>query len=242
MKTFAGLRALVTGAGGGLGKALAEALLEQNVKVAVHYHQSRSGAEDLAARFPLARAFAWDFLEPPRPDWLEEVRDWLGGLDLLVHNAAHIQNIPLGQLDTTAFSQAHQVNSVAPVLLTQAFREELCRSASPRVLGISTVGVKYGGSSRRLPYMVSKQAMEAGLLALAKHYAEDGILINVLRCGLTDTRAHQRLQREALERRIEKVPLKRMAKPDEIVHTALHLLHPQTRFMTGSIVEVSGGE
>lgn len=242
MSEFTGLRALVTGAGGGLGQVLARTLLEAGAQVALHYHSSRPGAEELQERYPKARAFAADFSSFSLGEWKERVGDWLGGLDLLIHNAAHIENVPLDQLHEGNFAQAYAVNSTTPLLLTQAFLGDLSRSSCPKVLGLSTVGVKYGGSSRRLPYLVSKQALEAGLLALAKHHAQNGILINVLRCGLTDTRAHGRLQRSDLERRIEKVPLGRMAQPEEIVDTALHLLHPRTRFITGTIVEVSGGE
>ena len=91
-------------------------------------------------------------------------------------------------------------------------------------------------------YMASKAALEAGTLALAKHAANSGVLVNIVRAGVTKTFAHQRIGRDDLSARESLIPLGRAADPSEIAEVVAFLVSPLNTYMTGAIVPVAGGE
>ncbi|MCB1306188.1 MAG: SDR family oxidoreductase, partial [Leptospiraceae bacterium] len=102
-------------------------------------------------------------------------------------------------------------------------------------------GVKFAGSSHSTIYSASKRALEGFAMSLSRQGAAKGILSNVIRVGVTDTRIH-RVPGKVMEARKEMIPLKRMASPDEIAGATMFLLGPDAAFITGAIIPVSGGE
>jgi len=131
---------------------------------------------------------------------------------------------------------------VAPFILSKLVLSKMRQHHSGRIVSISSIGVKFGGSEKTAHYTVSKAALESGMLALAKAGASDGILINVVRAGVTRTSAHRRLGRHVLAPREALIPLGRAAEPSEIAEAVLFLVSPQNTYTTGAIIPVAGGE
>jgi NAD(P)-dependent dehydrogenase (short-subunit alcohol dehydrogenase family) len=171
------------------------------------------------------------------------VWSWGERIDILVNNAALIE--PVGsveEIDESDLTRMMQVNCVAPFLLSKMAVSKMRQAHDGRIVTISSIGVKYGGSPQTAHYMASKAALEAGMLALAKAAAPDGVLVNVVRAGVTRTQAHKRLGRHDLASREALIPLGRAAEPDEIANAVLFLVSPLNTYITGVILPVAGGE
>lgn len=243
---FEGKVALVTGAGSGIGFAIASRLLAAGAKVALHYRSSSDGIDMLTANFgenqcyPLQADFAI-------PGSSEEVFrafwSWEQRIDILVNNAALIE--PVGSIDEIGekdLIRMMQVNFATPFLLTKMFISQMRQARNGRIASISSIGVKYAGSPQTAHYMASKAALEAGMMALAKAAASDGILVNIVRAGVTRTEAHERLGRHDLASRQALIPLGRAAEAHEIAEAVMFLVSPLNTYITGAILPVAGGE
>ncbi len=162
---------------------------------------------------------------------------------MLVNNAALIEPVEsIEAIGEEVLNLAMQVNFVTPFLLSKLVLSKMRQVRSGRIVIISSIGVKYAGSPQTAHYMASKAALEAGTLALAKSGASDGVLINVVRAGVTRTAAHRRLGRDDLATREALIPLGRAAEPGEIAEVVLFLVSPCNTYITGTILPVAGGE
>lgn len=238
--------ALVTGAGRGVGYAIADRLLAGGAKVALHYHSSKGGVSQLAERYGEERCYLIeaDFATPFSSEQVfNSVWSWEQRIDILVNNAALIEPVEsIEQISEDHLICMMQVNFVAPFLLSKMVVGKMRRARSGRVVSISSIGVKYAGSPQTTHYMTSKAALEAGMLALAKTASGDGVLVNVIRAGVTRTSAHKRLGRHDLAPREALIPLGRAAEADEIAEAVLFLVSPRNTYITGVILPVAGGE
>ena len=237
---------MVTGAGGGIGYAIAERLLAVGANVALHYFSSGERVRELAQRYGEERCHLVqaDFATPYSSQHVfDEVWSWRHQIDVLVNNAALIESVrSIEEISADDLTTMMQVNFVAPFLLTNMILGKMCQAGSGRIVSISSIGVKYAGSSHTAHYMASKAALEAGTLALGKAGAYAGVLVNVVRAGVTRTLAHERLGRHDLASREEKIPLGRAAEPSEIAEAVLFLVSPLNTYVTGAILPVAGGE
>jgi 3-oxoacyl-[acyl-carrier protein] reductase len=236
--------ALVTGAGKGIGHVISKVFLDAGAHVAIHYRSSNRGAESLVSAYgnERCRTFKADFEEPSAPEQLfNAVWNWRKRIDILVNCAALIEAVPLEQLQEDHLIRTFRVNSVAPFLLSKQVLVEMRRAKSGHIVSISSIGVKFAGSPRTAHYMISKAALEAGTLALAKAFAAEGVMINVVRAGVTLTPEYVSLGRDIAARE-SLIPMKRAASPDEIAKAVLFLVSPLNTYITGAVIPVAGGE
>ena len=241
-----GKTALVTGAGGGIGYAIADRLLASGASVALHYLSSHARVVELIERYGEDRCLLVkaDFATPSISQHVfEVVWEWHHKIDVLVNNAALIK--PVESTETIVEDDLNSmmaVNYVAPFLLTNMILSKMCHIGNGHIVSISSIGVKYAGSPESAHYMASKAALEAGTLALAKVGASSGVMVNVLRAGVTRTLAHKRLGRQDITDREALIPLGRSAEPSEIAEAVLFLVSPLNTYLTGAVVPVAGGE
>jgi 3-oxoacyl-[acyl-carrier protein] reductase len=244
--SFEGMTALVTGGGSGLGYAISKALLELGARVAIHYHSSQAGAQHLLDLYGEAKCFLIqaDFSDSDSSrSVFQGVIARYGVIDILVNNAAWIEAVEdIDRIDSNLMERSFRVNSIAPFILGKLALKGMQERKSGRIVSVSSIGVKYSGSNKTAHYMISKAALEAGTLALAKAAASDGVLINVVRAGMTRTGLHERLGRTDMSSREALIPLGRMAEPDEIAKTVIFLVSPLNTYITGCIIPVAGGE
>ena len=237
--------ALVTGAGSGIGHAIAEKLLSNGATVALHYNANRAGVQQLAAQYGDDRCHLVqaDFTQPNSADQVfDAVRSWQPRLDILINNAALLEPVDsIDELDEKQLDRALKANCTTHVMLGKLALEKMRQLQNGRIVSISSIGVKHSGSIQTAHYMISKAALEAGTLALAKIGAPDGVLVNVVRAGVTRTSIHSRLGRNLAERE-KKIPLGRAAHPNEIAEAVLFLVSPLNTYVTGAILPAAGGE
>ena len=245
---LAGQRILVTGASSGIGAATVRLLGEQGAIVGLHYRRraeaARAMCRDVVAGGGRAELFAADLLDTrARASLIAEAVATLGGLDALVNNAGGIPSrCAFQDLTHQDWLDVFELNVHAPFVLAQHAFAHMSTHGGGRIVNISSIGVKYGGSRTTLHYAAAKSALETVTLGLAKAGAPHRILVNAIRPGFVSTPAHDDLSRDERERRIAMIPLGRPGEPREVADMIAYLLSPAATFITGQILAVSGGD
>lgn len=234
-----GKRALVTGAGQRVGRAIALALGAQGMHVAVHYNQSREGAEATADEIRRAGGqaltFAADLTQRDAARALvDDARSALGGLDLVVPSAASFERVALGDVDDAAWDRSLNLNLASPFALVQravpALRQ--CRGSVVFVsCSSATVPMR-----NYLPYVVSKGAVRHLMKTLALELAPE-IRVNAVAPGTVMPPTSY--DEAAIARLARAIPLARVGTPDDIARAVVFLA--SSPFITGHELSVDGG-
>jgi len=164
-------------------------------------------------------------------------------IDILINNAGTFSYADsIETIKEKDFDRVLQVNLKAPFLFSQLVFNDMKKQGWGRIINMSSIGVKFGGSPGSLPYTVSKSGLETMTIAFAKAGAPYNILVNAIRIGVTDTKFHDLNPKKNMDKRINMIPLKRMASPQEISDTVFFLTSDKSTFTTGSIITIAGGE
>lgn len=234
--------AVVTGAGSGIGRAVAERLLADGVAV-VAVDRDESGLASLHA----TQAFVCDLRsEDDRARLVGE----LGHVDYLVNAAGVIRLAPLEDVTPDDWDVVLEVNAKAVFFLTQALAARL--GSGSAVVNIASTAGKTASTVEAAVYNVSKAAVIAMTKTFAHAYASRGIRVNCVCPGLTATPMlatvfqgvadARSTTREAVEADYHRtIPLQRTAQPEEIAGVVAFLLSDDAGYMTGQAVNVSGG-
>lgn len=238
-----GLRILVTGATGGLGRALVDMLRTgSNCVIGAHgASQSLPAAEGL---IPLRRAFE---TEADCVAVVEEFCERAGGIDALVvlsgaiHYSGHWKDI-----DESQWQREMAVNLDQPFFLARAaMRRMVAQGGGGRIVLTGTESALHGGSPASFPYAVAKRGTECMVQGLAREGAPSGVLVNGVRFGYITSGFHQRWHNrteEQMRERAQLVPLKRGGHPDEAAALMTYLLSDWAGFITGQMIPLTGGD
>jgi 3-oxoacyl-[acyl-carrier protein] reductase len=242
---LAGQRALVTGGASGIGRATAIALAAEGAEVAVVDVADHAKSAAVVAGIEQAggRAFALrtDVADEAQVLALfAEAMPRLGGLDILVNCAGILFEKPL--LDTTAadFDRLMAVNIRGTFLVGREALRAMTRRRRGRVINVASE-LAYLGCERMSVYCASKGAVVSLTRSWAREFAPD-ILVNAIAPGPTDTpMVSTEYMDAATVDASDNVPLRRLARPEEIAAAALFLANPANSYMTGQCISPNGG-
>lgn len=244
-------RVLITGASGGIGSAMALLFADYGAHLGLHYWGNKKDAIELLRQVREktneAELFRADFLKSEAPKHLiKSFMKKFGGIDVLINNAgAAFGYAPFSKLSDRDWQNTFDLNVKAPFRLIKEVFPYMKKQSGGRIINISSVNVKYGGSGKSIHYVASKAALETITRAFAKEGAKDNILVNVIRCGAIDTPMRKKVRgytEKDMKKRIEMIPLRRMGKPIDIARMALFLASEAGNFITGEIFTVAGGD
>ncbi len=243
MTPLAGRTALVTGASGGIGRAIARALAAAGARVCAHGRDREALAAlapDLANDPVLLTA---DLADPDQVARLaREALKALGGLDVLVNNAGIAGRLPVHELDAAFIDRILDTNLRAPLLLTAGVVGAMRERGGGSIVNVSSIsGVV--GTVPRSTYAASKGGLDAATRALANELGPDGIRVNSIAPGIVDGDAWTpfRAIPGSMERLAEMTPLRRLGPPEEIADVVVFLASDASRFVTGQTLCVDGG-
>ncbi len=242
-----GKRALVTGAGRGIGQAVALALAGSGARVAVHYRRSKREAEDTVDRIRQAGGDGWTV----RADLanaagarhlLEQVSRRWDGLEVLVNNAGDmVSRSLLQQAGDDWIETVLRVNLHSTLYVTREAIPLLERGSDPSIVNTSSISAHTGGAGRVSIYAAAKGAILSLTRSLAKELAPR-VRVNTVSPGVILTDIHDRLNTpEALEALARQTPLGRNGRPEECAATVVFLAGTASSFITGQVIEINGG-
>ena len=240
---LAGRRALVTGGGSGIGRAIAVALAAEGVHVAIADLGPRPEVlSELSAAGVLAYGIVADVSrEEEVVRMVAEAAAALGGLDLYVNNAAGAWHEALTHVTRASFEKTMATNIVASVFACR----EVAKLFIPQRLGAILAVCSTAAASaqpRETAYRASKAALKAHIEVAAVELAPFGIRANLLTPGATDTPFVANAPAAQRTRALREVPLRREAQPEEIAPAAVFLLSDRlASYITGAELVVDGG-
>ena len=241
----------ITGGGRGIGAATARLAAARGYAVCVNYLHSRESAEDvvrhITARDGRAIAIQADISsEPDVLSLFRQVDSRLGRLSALVNNAATLEGqMRLDSMEAARIERILAVNVVGSMICA---REAVKRMSTRHggsggaIVNVSSGAAKYGSPGEYIDYAASKGAIETFTIGLAREVADEGIRVNAVRPGFIYTELHAKGgEPERVERVKTLVPMQRGGQPEEVASAILWLLSVEASYVTGTIVDVSGG-
>ena len=248
MGRLQGKRALVTGGGQGLGRAIVEELLRQGCDLAIHYHKSTEGAEAAKRAAPpgvRAVCFAADLSQSTEAQALvEDSVAFLGGLDILVNNAGDlIGRRKLEELDLEFWQRTIDINLTSTMLVTQHAVPYLVAAEQSSVVNLASLAGRMGGHAGSLAYSSVKGAILTWTRSLAKELGGRGIRVNAVAPGLIlGTAFHNtHTTAESAAATIATLPLGRAGTPEDVARAVAFLASEYDGFITGATLDINGG-
>jgi 2,4-dienoyl-CoA reductase [(3E)-enoyl-CoA-producing], peroxisomal len=244
---FSGRVALVTGGGTGIGRGIAEALARHGADVAIISRKAENlgpAAEQIAATtgrrcLPLAA----DVRQPEAVDAAIDrtIRD-LGGLDIVVNNAAGNFFCPSSELSPNGFGAVIDIDAKGTWNVSRAAYRARFKDHSGQILNISAT-LHYGGTPGQVHVAAAKAAVDAMTRTLAVEWGPQGIRVNAIAPGpVGDTEGARRLfPGERADRLRSLIPTRRLGAIDDIVNLALFVLSDAGSNLNGAIVVSDGG-
>ncbi|WP_420595401.1 3-oxoacyl-[acyl-carrier-protein] reductase [Deinococcus sp.] len=237
--------ALVTGAGRGLGKAMALKLAEGGFSVAVHYGRSSDEAEAVAGQIRAdggqAQTFAADLSVPANAGKLvEDVAAQLGGLHVLVNNAGITRDGLAIRMKDADWDAVMATNLSSAFAACRAAIKIMMRSRAGRIINISSV-VGLMGNPGQANYVASKAGLIGLTKALAKEYGARNITVNAVAPGFIASDMTDALSDEQKAAYVAAIPLGRLGSADDVAALVAFLASDAAGYITGQIVGVDGG-
>jgi 3-oxoacyl-[acyl-carrier protein] reductase len=241
MFALTGKSALVTGASGGIGGAIARALHGAGAKVTLAGTR-RDALDSLAAELGEgAFVAAADLADPGAPDALLKAAEAaMGQLDILVNNAGLTRDGLLVRMRDEDWQTVLDIDLTAGFRLARAALRGMMRRRWGRIIGITSV-VGQTGNPGQANYAAAKAGMIGFAKALAAEVASRGITVNCVAPGFIATAMTQALSAEQKERLATAIPMGRVGTPEEVAACVLFLASDEARYVTGHTLSVNGG-
>ena len=234
-------RALITGASGGIGGAIAEALHRQGATVTLSGTR-RDALDALAGRLAdRAHVAVADLADAAAVDALvSEAERLMGGLDILVNNAGLTRDGLAVRMKDEDWQLVIRVNLEAAFRLSRAALKGMMRQRFGRIVGITSV-VGVTGNAGQANYAASKAGMIGLSKALAQEVASRGITVNCIAPGFIASAMTDKLDQKQRDAILATVPARRLGSAAEIAAAAVFLASDEGGYVTGQTLHVNGG-
>jgi 3-oxoacyl-[acyl-carrier protein] reductase len=237
---FSGKVAIVSGGSRGIGRAIVQALAREGAQVVFTYVQNKALAEEVANGETII-GFQADVTSFDQcKDLVKQVKERFGHIDILVNNAGITRDKLLALMSEKDWDDVVDTNLKGAFNLTKHVIGLMVRQKSGSILNMTSIsGVS--GIAGQVNYSSSKAGMIGFTKALSKEVAKVKVTVNALALGFVETGMTDALNAEYRAKVIERIPLGRIAQPEEIAEVALFLLSSKAGYITGQVLQVDGG-
>ena len=242
MFDLSGMTALVTGASGGLGSAIAKALAGQGARLAVsgsnveklESFRSSLGSDHVPLPCNLSDGAAVDQLVPSAVEALG------GKLDILVNNAGVTRDNLLMRMKDQEFEEVIRINLEAAFRLMRAAAKPMMRARFGRIVSITSV-VGVTGNPGQANYVASKAALIGMTKSVAQELASRGITVNAIAPGFMTSAMTDALNEQQRETILARIPTGAMGRGEDIGAACVYLASREAGYVTGQTLHVNGG-
>ena len=230
---------LITGAAGGIGKALCDLFASANAKIILHYNSNREKAESIMSQLPDNEHIIVQ-ADLSNPDNIKKMFNQIDNVDLVINNAAVVET---HKIDSLAFEEWKNMwnrtintNLLGPAHIIYFASRKMIQNNGGKIINISSRGA-FRGEPNAPAYGASKAGLNSLGQSMAKALAKDKIFVYTIAPGFVDTERVKNLITDEVK---AQSPLNRVATPQEVAETALWLASGKNEFLTGCIVDVNG--
>jgi 3-oxoacyl-[acyl-carrier protein] reductase len=244
--TFEGRVALITGAGRGIGKAIALAFAREKAHAVINdihpEDELERVAHEIAGLGVKSLVIQADVTQSDQVDqMIQQVEEAFGRLDILVNNAGTIRRGTIETMTEEDWDQVIQVNLKGTFNCSKAVVPIMKRQKGGKIVNVSSVAGKTGDITSAPGYGPSKAAIDALTKTLARELAQYGINVNAVAPHAIETEMSAQWPEEKRRAIVETIPLKRLGRPEEVAEAVLFLASDRAGFITGEVLDVNGG-
>jgi NAD(P)-dependent dehydrogenase (short-subunit alcohol dehydrogenase family) len=241
---------LITGASSGIGAATALLAAERGYDLVITYLNNRTQAEAVAQKIiALGRKVLCvqvDVgIEIDVLNLFEQIDNTFDRLDVLVNNAAILRQKLFRDIQVVELEKIFSVNVIGSFICA---REAIKRMSNREggsggaIVNVSSIAARFGSPFEYIDYAASKGAIDTFTMGLAKELVADGIRVNCVRPGIINTELHAKGGESGrIERIAPTIPMRRAGEADEVAKAILWLASDEASYITGSLLDVSGG-
>jgi 3-oxoacyl-[acyl-carrier protein] reductase len=244
MPRLAGKVAIITGAGRGIGHATALKFGKEGAVVItcdINADQAQQAAKDVVEAGGEAMGFQVDVRDPVSLEkMVEVVVGKYGRIDCLVNNAGIVQDSTLKNMTEEQFDSVIEINLKGVYNCTKAVVDVMLKQSSGVILNASSIVGLYGNFGQT-NYAASKFGVIGMVKTWARELGRKGIRANAVCPGFVSTPILGKIPEKVLKALEERVPLGRLARPEEVANTFAFLASDEASYINGAVIEVSGG-
>jgi acetoacetyl-CoA reductase len=239
---FDGHVALVTGGTRGIGGAITTMLAENGARVAAGYSRGKETAEALQSRHGERVSVHQGRVDSPQDceRVVAEVLQGFGRIDFLVNNAGITVDKTVRKMTPDDWQNVLNVNLFGAFCMSKAVLEHMIERGSGRIINISSV-IGETGNIGQANYAASKAGLVGFTKSLALEMSRRGITVNVVAPGFIGTEMVEQMPKAALDAVVEKIPLRRLGRPEEVARVVQFLLEDESSYITGAVYTINGG-
>lgn len=231
---------LITGGTTGIGAKTALMFKENGYQVVCNYIGNKEKAQSFSATTGIA-VYEWDVTDPDACEaGFKKISDDFGPVSILVNNAGIIKDHTITKMTVEEWQSVLNVDLNACFYMARQAVPAMKEQKFGRIISLSSVN-GLAGQFGQTNYAAAKAGIIGFTKSLALETARYGITANAVAPGYTDTSMMQAVPDETLQKIIDKVPVGRLAKPEEIARAILFLAHDESGFITGETLSVNGG-
>ncbi|SDN08811.1 3-oxoacyl-[acyl-carrier protein] reductase [Fictibacillus solisalsi] len=242
-----GKTAIVTGGSRGVGRAITLALAQEGANVVVNYNNSQSAADETVNQIKQSGGGAIAVqANLDNPDdcrkLIETAKEAFGTVDILVNNAGIWPKNWVKDISLDEWNHTMQVNLTSVFLTCQTFVQMLSEEKRKgKILNITSQAAFHGSTTGHSHYAASKAGVVSFTVSLAREVAGQGINVNALALGIVETDMIGDALQKNKDYYVNRIPLGRVAQPNEIADIAAFLVSERANYITGATLDATGG-
>ena len=238
--------ALVTGSSRGIGRAIAIELAKNGIDIVVNNHENPQEGIEVVDEIKNKIGQRAMYIETDVSnsnqveEMIERIINKFGRIDILINNAGITRDKMLENMDRDLWNRVISVNLTGTFNCTKSVIKYMKKQGGGKIINISSISAETGNIGQS-NYAASKGGIISFTKTVAKEYAKDGIIVNVIAPGFIKTKMLETIPEKVMQKILSQIPLRRIGKPEEVAKLVCFLASDDAEYITGQVININGG-